>query len=134
MAGARSPLPTFPSLTCFPIWAAGHGFAFVEFARRHGDFAVVSAAVMLEADKSGKITRASVTIGGAGIAPVRARDPESMLLGKIPDDKLLRDACESCRSIEALDDAHASASYRQHLATVLSRRALAKACSRMQVR
>src|SRR5215467_1251740 len=25
----------------FPCWPAGHGYAFVEFARRHGDFAIV---------------------------------------------------------------------------------------------
>src|SRR5262245_31984384 len=56
----------------FPRWAAGHGYAFVEFARRHGDFAIVSAAALLEADGGGKITRASVTIGGIGPAPVRA--------------------------------------------------------------
>src|SRR3954469_25527043 len=32
----------------FPLWKRGHGFAFEEFARRHGDFAIASAAVLLE--------------------------------------------------------------------------------------
>ena len=32
----------------FPLWRRGHGFAFEEFARRHGDFALASAAVLLE--------------------------------------------------------------------------------------
>ena len=32
----------------FTAWPAGHGYAFVEFARRHGDFAIVSAAVLLD--------------------------------------------------------------------------------------
>src|SRR5450631_3998245 len=27
-----------------PVWPKGHGYAFIEFARRHGDFAIVSAA------------------------------------------------------------------------------------------
>ena len=58
----------------FPRWAADHGYAFVEFARRHGDFAITSAAVLIEADAAGKITRASVTLGGMGTAPVRARE------------------------------------------------------------
>ena len=40
---------------------------------------------------------------------------------------LFAKACESCRSIEAMADIHASADYRQHLAAVLSRRALEKA-------
>jgi carbon-monoxide dehydrogenase medium subunit len=34
----------------FTPWPAGHGFAFVEFSRRHGDFAITSAAVLLTAD------------------------------------------------------------------------------------
>ena len=31
----------------FPCWPAGHGYAFVEFARLHGDFAIVSAAALI---------------------------------------------------------------------------------------
>ncbi|MGE0036567.1 MAG: xanthine dehydrogenase family protein subunit M [Xanthobacteraceae bacterium] len=115
----------------FPQWAAGHGYAFVEFSRRHGDFAITSAAALLEGDAAGKITRASVTLGGMGIAPVRAREVEATLVGQVPAGELFRDACESCRAFEALDDVHAPASYRQHLATVLSRRALEKAYARL---
>ena len=65
-----------------------------------------------------------VTIGGMGTAPVRARELEQALLGQVPTKELFRDACESCRKLEAIDDVHAPASYRQHLAAVLSRRAL----------
>lgn len=115
----------------FTPWPAGHGFAFVEFARRHGDFAITSAAVLLAADKGGKITRASVTIGGAAVTPVRAAEVEQALIGQVPSPELLRDACESCRAIEAIEDIHAPASYRQHLAAVLSRRALEKAVTRI---
>jgi carbon-monoxide dehydrogenase medium subunit len=115
----------------FAPWPAGHGFAFVEFSRRHGDFAITSAAVLLTADGSGRITRASVTIGGAAATPVRAREVETALTGQIPTPELLRQACESCRAIEAIEDIHAPASYRQHLAAVLSRRALEKAVTRI---
>jgi carbon-monoxide dehydrogenase medium subunit len=115
----------------FPLWAKGHGHAFVEFSRRHGDFAVVSAAALIEVDKSGKIARASVTIGGTGPAPVRAREAERALVGNVASDKLFRDACESCRRLDAVGDVHAPAPYRQHLAAVLSRRALEKAHSRV---
>ena len=112
----------------FPLWATGHRSAFVEFARRHGDFAIVSAAVLLEQDGGGKITRASLTIGGVAVAPVRARDVEGAITGQKAGADLFRKACESCRAIEAIEDVHASASYRQHLAAVLSRRALERAC------
>jgi carbon-monoxide dehydrogenase medium subunit len=49
----------------------------------------------------------------------------------VPTPELLRDACEVCRALEAHDDVHAPASYRQHLAAVLSRRALEKAYARL---
>jgi carbon-monoxide dehydrogenase medium subunit len=110
-----------------PLWPAGHKASFVEFSRRHGDFAIVSAAALLTVD-GGKITRASVTIGGVAVAPVRAREVEQAITGQAPSSELFRKACEWCRGIEAMEDIHASADYRQHLAAVLSRRALERAC------
>jgi aerobic carbon-monoxide dehydrogenase medium subunit len=115
----------------FPSWPAGHGYAFVEFARRHGDFAIVSAAVLLDEDNNGKVTRASVTLGGMGPAPVRASDVERALIGEVIEERRLREICEPLRKLEAIDDIHAPASYRQQLATVLSRRALIKAHERI---
>jgi carbon-monoxide dehydrogenase medium subunit len=109
-----------------PLWPEGHKAAFIEFSRRHGDFAIVSAAALLQVD-GGKIKRASVTIGGVAVAPVRAGEVEQAITGQAPSSALFAKACESCRGIEAMEDIHASADYRQHLAAVLSRRALEKA-------
>ena len=109
-----------------PLWPAGHKAAFIEFSRRHGDFAIVSAAALLQVD-GGKISRASVTVGGVAVAPVRVSDVEKAITGQAPTSELFAKVCESCRSIEAMADIHASADYRQHLAAVLSRRALEKA-------
>ncbi len=111
----------------FPCWSERHGSAFVEFSRRHGDFAIVSAAALLEEDAAGKVTRASLTLGGMGPAPLRATDVERSLIGETIDNKRLRELCEPLRKLDAVDDIHAPASYRQQLATVLARRALAKA-------
>ena len=109
-----------------PLWPAGHKAAFIEFSRRHGDFAIVSAAALLQID-NGKISRASVTVGGVAVAPVRASDVENAIIGQAPSRELFAKVCETCRSIDAMADIHASADYRQHLAAVLSRRALEKA-------
>ena len=109
-----------------PLWPAGHKAAFIEFSRRHGDFAIVSAAALLQID-GGKISRASVTVGGVAVAPVRVSDVEKAIIGQAPSSELFAKACESCRAIDAMADIHASADYRQHLAAVLSRRALEKA-------
>ncbi len=115
----------------FPYWPAGHGYAFVEFSRRHGDFAIVSAAVLIEEDNNGKVTRASLTLGGMGPAPVRATEVERALIGEVIEEKRLREICETLRKLDAIDDIHAPASYRQQLATVLPRRALLKAHQRI---
>lgn len=116
----------------FPLWPKGHGHAFVEFARRHGDFAIVSAAALLEQDRAGRISRASITIGGLGPAPLRVKEVERILLGNVASSALFREASEICRKLDATGDVHAPASYRQHLAAVLSRRALEKAHERVK--
>jgi len=115
----------------FPCWPAGHGFAFVEFARRHGDFAIVSAAALIEEDTNGRVTRAAVTLGGMGPAPVRASEVERALIGETIEEKRLREICETLRKLDAVDDIHAPSSYRQQLATVLPRRALLQAHQRI---
>lgn len=114
----------------FPCWPAGHGYAFVEFARRHGDFAIVSAAALIE-ENDGKVTRAAVTLGGMGPAPVRASELERALIGEVIEETRLRELCEPLRRVDAIEDIHAPASYRQQLATVLPRRALLKAHERV---
>jgi aerobic carbon-monoxide dehydrogenase medium subunit len=115
----------------FARWPAGHGYGFVEFARRHGDFAIASAAALLEEDASGRIKRASLTLGGVGVLPVRMRAVEKALVGQTASEDLFRELCEECRKVDAIEDVHAPASYRQHLAAVLSRRALVAAHGRV---
>jgi carbon-monoxide dehydrogenase medium subunit len=114
----------------FPAWPAGHGYAFVEFARRHGDFAMASASVLLTRDAKGRIARLSLTIGGLTTAPLRMRDVEDACIGQLPTDEIFRAASEACRNIDAVDDMHAPARYRKQLAAVLARRALDAALTR----
>lgn len=116
----------------FPLWKRDHGAAFVEYARRHGDFAMASAAALLELDGQGRIARAALVLGGVAVAPVRMKDVEAKLIGKMPLLETFAELCEACRAIEAIEDVHAPSSYRQHLAAVLSRRALVAAAGRAQ--
>lgn len=113
-----------------PLWPEGHGYAFVEFARRHGDFAITSSAVLLDVADGGRIAKASVTVGGVGPAPLRVTAVEEGLAGETGSAELFTDVAEKCRDIDAMEDVYAPAWYRQHLAAVLTRRALAKAFSR----
>jgi len=51
-------------------WPRGHGSAFAEFSRRHGDFALASVGVLLNLDRD-EIRHASITVGGLSHGPVR---------------------------------------------------------------
>jgi aerobic carbon-monoxide dehydrogenase medium subunit len=113
-----------------PLWPQGHGYGFVEFARRHGDFAIVSAAALLEIDATATIKRAAVALGGVGYAPRRVGEIEMALLGKTPTSELWAEVAKMCDKIDALDDIHASSSYRRRLAVVMTRRALQAAGER----
>ena len=115
----------------FPLWEDGHGYAFIEFARRHGDFAIVSAGALMTTDGAGKVNRVSITVSGVGPEPLRCTEAEEMILGQTPELELFREAAETARAFDALEDIHAPSSYRQHLAAVLSRRALEKAQTRL---
>ncbi|MCH7711857.1 MAG: xanthine dehydrogenase family protein subunit M [Proteobacteria bacterium] len=114
-----------------PAWGPGHGHGFEEFARRHGDFAIVSAAALLETGSDGRISRASLTVGGVGPAPVRVVAGEVALVGEAGSAVLFRAAAEEARKIDAIGDVHAPAIYRRHLAAVLTRRALETAWARI---
>jgi carbon-monoxide dehydrogenase medium subunit len=113
-----------------PLWPAGHGYSFLEFARRHGDFAVASAAVLLDVDASGRIARAAVGVGGCAATPLRMDEVEARLVGQTASEELFRDAAEICRGVDAIADVHATVEYRRHLAAVLTRRALVQALAR----
>ncbi len=115
-----------------PLWPIGHGYSFLEFARRHGDFAVVSAAALLDVDAGGTIKRAAVALGGVAAVPLRMDAVEAQLVGQTASEELFRSAAETCRAIDAVADVHATVEYRQHLAAVLTRRALVQALSRVK--
>jgi len=114
----------------FRPWSGLHGWAFIEYARRHGDFAVVSAAAMLALGADGSIARLSLTLGGVGAAPLRLAEIERTLTGKKPSTEAFAAACASAGNIDALEDPHYPKWYRQRLAVALSRRALVAALQR----
>ena len=113
-----------------PLWPKGHGHAFVEFARRHGDFAVVGVAALLVVGAGGRISRASVTLCGVGAWPIRLAEAEKGLLGAAAGPDAFRAAAVHTGEIDAMEDVHASKTYRQQLAATLAERALVIALDR----
>ena len=114
----------------FPRQPPGSGSAWVEFARRHGDYALVGVAAMLTLD--GPIVReARLALIGVDSMPVRPIATESILAGSPFGQESIAAAAESVRRSLAPDgDIHATAMYRRHLAGVLTIRALSQAAAR----
>jgi aerobic carbon-monoxide dehydrogenase medium subunit len=113
-----------------PIWPAGHGHGFHEFARRHGDFALAGAAALLDVGPDNVVRKAALTLFGVTTAPLRVDAAEARLTGQPLDASAIRTAAASAWLIEPISDIHASGEYRRHLAQVLSLRALNDAARR----
>jgi 2-furoyl-CoA dehydrogenase FAD binding subunit len=95
----------------FPCRRVGEGFAFAEFARRHGDFAIVACAAIASGDK------VRLAVGGVADRPV-VHD-----FAEVSDDALAAFAAE----LDARDDLHASADYRRDLVRRLGRATIEEA-------
>jgi carbon-monoxide dehydrogenase medium subunit len=111
-------------------WPAGHGYAFEEFARRHGDFAIAAVGCLLTLDSNGTIGRAALCVSGLGPAPVRVGEAESVLVGERPSHEVFRAAAVAAEALEAMSDVYVSSAYRKHLARILTYRALERAVAR----
>jgi carbon-monoxide dehydrogenase medium subunit len=103
------------------------GFAFEEFARRHGDFALVGIAAMVVRDGD-RCARARLATAGTGPVPVRLRAAQEILERQGLSGAAVEAAAQRAGDLVDPDsDIHASADYRRHLTRVLTARALARA-------
>lgn len=117
-----------------PAMAAGAGYAFEEFARRHGDFAIVGIAAMVVVE-AGRCAKARLATAGAGPVPLRLRAAEQILeRDGVGDAAIEAAARKATELVEPDSDIHASADYRRHLAGVLTGRALRRAIARTRAR
>src|SRR5262249_14682098 len=98
-----------------PVRRPGHGYAFREFGRRHGDFAIVACAAV--AGESG----VRLAVGGVADRPV-ARDFTGVN-GRELDEALDMFAWD----LDARDDLHATAAYRRGLVRAVGRAVIEEA-------
>ncbi len=110
------------------------GTAFLELARRHGDYALVGVAAVVTLDARGGCTGARITFLSVGDGPVLATEAGKTVAGQTPSEELLRAAADAAatRDVDPPSDIHASAAYRRQLVAVLTRRALARAFERAE--
>jgi len=92
-----------------PAWPAGRRHAFLEVSRRHGDFAIVGVAALVEG-------------GEARVAIFGAEDTPRLMRGTASALPRIAGA-----AVQPRGDHHASAEYRRELVEVLTRRAIEKA-------
>jgi len=115
-----------------PVWTEPHGYAFIEYARRHGDYAIVAAACLLALAGNGRIARAAIALMGVDVRPVRLAAAEAALVGRLPGPDAFKTAADLARAVEISADSHVTKDYRQRLAATLTQRALTLAARRAQ--
>jgi carbon-monoxide dehydrogenase medium subunit len=114
-----------------PAMRRGAGFAFEEFSRRHGDFAIVGIAAVVVGEGQ-RCSRARLVAAGAGPVPIRLRGAEEVLEGEGLTEAAIEAAGRLAAELVRPDsDVHASADYRRNLTRVLAGRALRRAVARM---
>lgn len=113
-----------------PAWPAARRWAFQEFARRRGDFALAGIALYYD-EAGGKAANAHIGVFGVGDKQKRLGPAEAALNGKAVDEATMVKVGEAASAaVEPQDDIHASAPYRASLTGTLTERALKAAAAR----
>jgi carbon-monoxide dehydrogenase medium subunit len=108
-----------------PVFSARSGSAYQKMAQQASGFAIVGAAVSLRLDRNGRCQDIGIGVTGLDEKPFRAVAVEERLRGNKLTAKLIEEASLSVTdNIEPLEDLHAAADYRAHLARVHTRRAI----------
>ncbi len=101
------------------------GTAFLEVARRHGDYAMMGVAAVVTLDAAGDCTAARLAFCSAGPTPVATPRAAASLLGtRIAETDIERAAALAREEVEPMGSVQASPAYQRHLAGVVAARAL----------
>jgi CO/xanthine dehydrogenase FAD-binding subunit len=116
----------------FPWIPPKSGWAFMEFARRSGDYALVGVAAVTTPDLDGRCMSAHISYLGIAGSPIRAREVENILVGSMLDEQTLEQAAEIARSFVSndMEDVHATVDYRRALTAEITKRVLQTAWAR----
>lgn len=115
-----------------PKLPARTGTAFLEVARRHGDYAMMGVAAVVALDADGNCAQARLVYLNAGDRPMLAHRGAEALKGHPLDAAAAAEAASiaSAQEIEPMGSVHASPEYQRHLASVLTKRVLKLAAER----
>jgi carbon-monoxide dehydrogenase medium subunit len=111
-----------------PPQPEGARTAYLKYAIRPLDFAIVSVAVRLVAEQDGTIADARIGLAGAANRTLRATEAERVLDGERPSAELLARAGQAAaKQAEPLADVDGTVDYKRRVAGVFTTRALARA-------
>ena len=114
-----------------PPWPAGRRWAFEEFSRRQGDFALAAIALFYDEDTQGRVFDVHIGVIGACSRPHRLTSAEAALDGRIIDEATIAAAARAASAaVDPPEDLHAPAEYRRALVNTLTERALRAASQR----
>jgi carbon-monoxide dehydrogenase medium subunit len=114
-----------------PALARRWGSAYLKMAQQASGFAIVGVAVWLRIDTKGRCEDIGVGVTGLSEKPFRARPVEERLRGNKLSPKLIEEsASQVAEGSDPLEDLHASAKFRAHLARVYTGRAIQEAAKR----
>ena len=113
-----------------PKWPAERRWAFREFARRRGDFALAGIALHYDVYDRGRAVGTHIGVIGASDRPHRLPAAEAAIDGTEVDAGAIADAAEAAAAeVSPMADHHAPADYRRALVATLVERALLAAAS-----
>lgn len=116
-------------LTEVKLQPLGRRWAFLEFSRRRGDFALAGVALHYDL-KGDAVTNMHIGAIGVGDAPLRLHAVEDVLNGRQLDDVAIADAAKTAKEvIDPPSDIHAPSDYRRALLATLLERALRRSAA-----
>ena len=110
------------------------GYAFVEFSRAHGNFAIVGVAVTVRLE-GGRVTRAAVAASGVGPTPLRLSAAEEALVGTTGDVAAITAAVDAgAAGLHPAGDVHAGTETRIDIARSVLHQGIKRALNRARDR
>lgn len=117
-----------------PVLSGRYGTAYLKVPQKASGFAIVGVAVWLKVDQNGACQDIGVGVTGLDAKPFRAKRVEQRLRGKRLARALIEEVSNQVtQGSDPLDDIHASAEFRAHLARVYTTRAVQEAAKKAGV-
>jgi carbon-monoxide dehydrogenase medium subunit len=113
-----------------PVWPAARRWAFREFARRKGDFAMAGVALFYDLDEEDSAVDAHIGAIGVSDCPIRLTAAETVLNGNVVTEQTIAAVIKAAKdSIDPPSDIHAPGAYRRSLVGTLLARGLQQSAS-----